>query len=91
MLKIAVLVRVSEVEDCRKPSYVQLSPLYLKFSLCTLDVTHVIKITRLSLQFFVWVKGHAIKLMCVHVGESLGTRLLMPVACMIPVSFQCMK
>ena len=38
---------VSEVKRCNMPSHIQLSPLYLKYSLSTLDITHMIKFTRL--------------------------------------------
>ena len=54
-----MLASVGDVVHCGKPSYVQLSPLYL---LSTLDVTHVIKFTRLSPRFFMRAKGHAINL-----------------------------
>ena len=43
-------VLVCVVHWC-KPSYVQLCPLYLKYIFFSLDVTHVIKFTRLYPQF----------------------------------------
>ena len=49
----------------------QVHPHAIKFSLP--HATHMIKFTRLSPRFFVWVKGHAI--ICARGGVSLGTRL----------------
>ena len=66
----AVLACVGDVACCGKPSYVQLSPLCL---LSTLDITHVIKFTRLSP--LIVHAGQRSRYKLAFTGESLETRL----------------
>ena len=73
MLKNTVLLSVSEVECCGKPSHIQFSPLYLKYSLSTLDINSRDKIHN-PMILRVGQRSHNRR---THAGKSLGMKLCM--------------